>query len=92
MITSYWKLKNEVARQRQTITEQGAELAQYRSLHGADMCPGANLDTGAWRMFADLDADYRALEKTATVLRRENLTLARENQALKDRMLGWDRL
>ena len=43
-------------------------------------------------MFTDLDADYRALEKTATALRRENLTLARENQALKDRMLGWDRL
>ena len=40
MITSYWKLKNEVARQRQTIAEQRRELAQYRSLHGADIVPG----------------------------------------------------
>lgn len=41
--------------------------------------------------FVDLDYDYRALEKQHVDQNIENMTLARENRALKDRLLGWTR-
>jgi len=41
--------------------------------------------------FVDLDYDYRALEKQHQDQNIENMTLERENRAMKDRLLGWTR-
>lgn len=62
----------------------------FRSLRGADASM-ANLDTAAWKMFANLEQDYKALEKENNRLQSENMTLARELRILKDRALGWER-
>jgi hypothetical protein len=61
-LSSYIKLKQIVAEQRRVIIEQSAELTQYRSLHGADRRT-ANLDSSAMKMFANLEREYKALEK-----------------------------
>jgi hypothetical protein len=55
-----------------------AELANSRgallaSLHGADFRPGANMDTELAKRFAELDKDYRALEKECGELRAKAL-------------------
>lgn len=62
----------------------------FRSMRGADAST-ANLDTAAWKMFANLEQDYKALEKANNRLQSENMTLARELRVLKDRALGWER-
>lgn len=59
-------------------------------MRGADAST-ANLDTAAWKMFANLEQDYKALEKANNRLQSENMTLARELRVLRDRAPGWER-
>jgi hypothetical protein len=62
----------------QSVLNDYAELVNNRrallaSLHGADFRPGANMDTELAKRFAELDKDYRALEKECSELRAKAL-------------------
>lgn len=82
-------LAQENARAAKALTRRPL-IQLFRSMRGADAST-ANLDTAAWKMFANLEQDYKALEKANNRLQSENMTLARELRVLKDRALGWER-
>lgn len=69
--------QQELAALRAEIAQHRHASSLYASLHGADLNPGANLDTRAWKMFVNLDSDYRALEKECVELRHQNAEYAR---------------
>lgn len=81
----------ELAALRTEIGQHRHAAALYASLHGADLRPGANCDTELHHKFVQLDNDYRALEKLYADISYQNMELTRENRAMKDRMLGWER-
>lgn len=84
--------QQELSALRAEVSQHRHASALYASLHGADLQPGANLDTRAWKMFVNLDSDYRALEKENSELRIKNMTLEKENHLLKFRLMGWGSL
>ena len=76
---------------REEVRQYRHAAALYASLHGADLRPGANCDTELHHKFVQLDKDYMALEKQYADISYQNMELARENRAMKDRILGWER-